>query len=349
MHLQLFEDREADQELVRKALEGIEDVTVVSTLPPPDLDLARVLDNDAEIFLIDYELDTKQEGGPVANYKGPALAGALKVHRPEHPLILLTRRSLVAWTERRRTVQATALFDDELFKDDLEKDPETFARRLKALAAGFAELRAQKGREPTDVWSLLGADEAVQSDLGETAPPQRGWAAAEIAGWVRGVLFEYPGVLYDSLSAGVLLGLDVDSFLDGHVQELVQSAAYSGVFRDVESRWWKHKLLDIAATTSAEQELEGPIGETFKQVIEKLSDREFRQPECVVSGKPADWVCHVLHAPVRIEYSLPYHPDRRPSTMDEARVSFKAIRESNDVMDEYFDASSAAMLPEIRS
>lgn len=51
---------------------------------------------------------------------------------------------------------------------------------------------------------------------------------------------------------------------------------------------------------------------------------------CIYDKTPiADWVCYVLQKPVKQQNSIPYYPDQRPSVMDQARVSFKAIQESN--------------------
>jgi hypothetical protein len=49
-----------------------------------------------------------------------------------------------------------------------------------------------------------------------------------------------------------------------------------------------------------------------------------------------------------IKYSLPIKPGLRPSVMDEARVSFKAIRTSNEVNDDLFDSITQEMLADIR-
>ena len=63
---------------------------------------------------------------------------------------------------------------------------------------------------------------------------------------------------------------------------------------------------------------------------------------------PADTVCYVLGIPTRIESSLPYTPDSRPKAMDRARVSFRSIRETNDVNEMYLDDSGKELVEEIR-
>jgi hypothetical protein len=69
---------------------------------------------------------------------------------------------------------------------------------------------------------------------------------------------------------------------------------------------------------------------------------------CISSGeKPADWVCYILQKPVKREYSLPYHPDQRPAIMDEARVSFRAVKEDNRVALELIDRENQGLLDKL--
>lgn len=63
---------------------------------------------------------------------------------------------------------------------------------------------------------------------------------------------------------------------------------------------------------------------------------------------PADTVCYVLGIPIRIENSLPYRPDDRPAIMDEARISFRAIRESNCFDERYLDPADRLLVGEIQ-
>ena len=50
-----------------------------------------------------------------------------------------------------------------------------------------------------------------------------------------------------------------------------------------------------------------------------------------------------------IRYSLGYKPDLRPEVMDNARVSFEAIRTSNEVDDDLFDPIGQEMIAKIRN
>jgi hypothetical protein len=69
----------------------------------------------------------------------------------------------------------------------------------------------------------------------------------------------------------------------------------------------------------------------------------------VFSGEsPADWVCHILKKPVMIKYSLSYNADDRPTVMDEARVSFEAIRTSNDFDERLVDPLGRELIADIR-
>jgi hypothetical protein len=65
--------------------------------------------------------------------------------------------------------------------------------------------------------------------------------ASRAYAWVRRVLVQQPGFLYDQIWAATFLGLKRDSF--DKVASLFQPAAYSGVFALPDSsRWWTSTL-----------------------------------------------------------------------------------------------------------
>ncbi len=92
-----------------------------------------------------------------------------------------------------------------------------------------------------------------------------------------------------------------------------------------------------------------PLYLGFPSALERTIKTQVERSKCIYSGEtPADWVCYILNEPVRIKYSLAYRVDPRPKVMDEARVSFKAIRTSNEVNDELLDPLGRDMLTRIR-
>jgi hypothetical protein len=87
----------------------------------------------------------------------------------------------------------------------------------------------------------------------------------------------------------------------------------------------------------------------FASAWTKHSGSGLELSTCVHSQKqPAECVCYVLSKPVKREFSLPYWPDNRPVVMDEARVSFKAIRESNEFKEEYVAPDASALVRPIQ-
>ena len=200
-------------------------------------------------------------------------------------------------------------------------------------------------------------EEYEEERIREAAPPllkangDVSWRVPEIAKWIQEVFLAYPGVLYDPLHAATYLGIDLSEFLSPDMQELFREARYSGALSPVEGRWWKYRLFSIADDVIFEADISKySIHEHFGQAFTQSYGRKVQLSECVYSKKkPAARVCYVLKKPVRIEYSLLYQPDNRPRVMDVARVSFTAIRTSDEVFDDYFDAASRYLLDKIRN
>lgn len=318
-------------------------------LPSPELNLDRLTQPPPDLFLVDYELDKVQDDGTEAGYLGGTLATAIRERLPEYPIVLITRRNLVVWQNSRRIVEASQTFDDVVYKGDIDEDPAYIIKKLTLIAEGFRILRESEKKDWKALLTVLGATEDEGRLLREAAPPPSDWQVLEAARWIQRVVLTYPGILYDPLHAATLLGIERVAFLDERVQRLVDGAKYCGIFAAPEGRWWRMRLIAAAQELISEENIEGAINHAFPKAFQKRYEEELAPAKCIHSGAtPADWVCYILNEPVKMEYSLVYHPDTRPAVMDDARVSFKAIRESNEVHDELFDAESARLLEGIR-
>ena len=336
LRITLIEDEELDSLSDDIQSLGDANVEVNSFLPPENLVLAQILETPADLYIVDYELDTEQKrSGTIAAYRGTTLAARLREVKPEIPIVLLTRSTLDLWTDNQRTVQAEGIFDEILFKDlDLSANNRCFThKRLVALAQGYHTLRGLQPRSLEELLSSLKTDERGEQDVVQAQPPVDGWSVFEAARWLRSTLLRYPGVLYDCKHAAVSVGISESSFNHEKVRELFAGAEYLGPFCAEQKRWWRHQLFEIldrysrSPCHSLSNGFEGfrtLLSESLGLVVEPSKDGE--------TGRgPADTVCYVLNVPIRVENSLPYRPDNRPRIMDEARVSFKAIRESNEV------------------
>lgn len=134
------------------------------------------------------------------------------------------------------------------------------------------------------------------------------------------------------------------------MQRFIRTAKYTGILPPKDDRWWRDRMIDFATKLMVNHRVRQPIHLGFAIAYKKEYESSLRRSRCISSGEePADAVCYILKKPVKREYSLPYSPDDRPPVMDEARVSFKAIRESNLVQDEKFGTNAARLLRKIRS
>ena len=324
----------------------------ISEMPPPeDLDLTRVLGEDSDLYLVDYELDVIQPDGAHASYRGLTLASRLREVKPAYPIALLTRSDIQAWLQAQRTARAGRVFDEVLYKEEnLRDQPDATYSQLLSLARGYQKLRTCTNRSVDTLLDLLKTDRVGHERATDALPPSEGWQEFEAGYWIRRVLLRYPGVVYTEAHAATALGLSLDSFRREPVLELLEPAKYEGPFSEEAERWWGHSLLDIANRLCPSRHEGLGLREAFRQTISTHLGLELGPARDVETRKfPADTVCYLLNVPVRIETSLPYQPDARPLIMDEARVSFKAIRESNDVKRRYIDAASRVCLDELRT
>lgn len=349
-HVVLIEDQ--DRSSLQAVLEqaGKGDLSVTAVPPPSDFDLTAILQTPADLFLVDYELDTVQEDDTIANYRGTTLAAHIREAKPEFPIVLLTRSDLPIWESQKRTIEAIRVYDDILFKtEDISLRLEETYDELVALADGYFTLREQRDRSLLGLLDLLKTDDEGSILAIDAMPPQDNWQAIEASYWIRKVLLNFPGVLYDSIHAAVSVGMSEQSFRQSSVQSLFRDATYQGPFAGRTQYWWKHSLLNIVNNLVSHDGNAFGMRQQFLIDASRITSVQLEPSKDAQSGTDyADTVCYLMGTPIRIETSLPYKPDNRPIVMDEARVSFRAIRETNDVDENYLDAASRMMLDEIR-
>lgn len=345
------EDSPTDREKYVRRLKG-PGIQIEAFPPPPDLEIGRLLASRPDLLLIDYELEKHRQ--PV-NYSGAILSTKIREKFPGHPVVLLTRRSLLVKTYPQvGDLQGT--FDEILYKDGIEEDPGGTAASLISLAKGFIRLRAirKKGFQSL-VQLLVARDEEVDLLRRAGPPPQAGssikhtdWRIPEAAKWIRAVVLRYPGILLDELHAATALGIAVESFEIPKVQRLFAPAKYRGVFEPPEGRWWRGRLYALAQKTIGTAKMPGPSHLRFAEAFRKRYKATLKPAVCISSKEaPADWVCYILEKPVKREFSIPYHPDDRPPVMDEARVSFTAIQRGSGILPEFFDSESSKLVEKI--
>ena len=325
------------------------ETTVRAIAPPKEFDPDAVLATPADVFVLDYELDKVAR-----TYEGATLATAIRTRMNEHPIVLLSKKSLVA-PESARPLRL--LFDDIIFKDELEKSAAAVRARLCDLAEGFARLRRKRRRDVRTLFELLASRVDDESAVQRASPPliagedgTARWAVREVASWIRNQLLFYPGIVYEPLSAATMLGIASASLKETKLVALLEDARYGGIFSGPAPLWWRSRLLSVAQETIAASGTAPTSAQVaFAAAFEKVYGVKLKRSVCVsCDGAEPEDVCYVLQKPVHIAHSLPYRPDGRSSAMDEARVSFKAIRETDKVLDEYLDDEDRLIAERLR-
>ena len=348
--ISLIEDKDGENLRLSVQQLGDGDFEVSLFAPRPDLDLGEAMGIEPDLYLVDYELDTVQEDMSIANYRGTTLAARLRELRPEYPVVLLTRSDLSVWASDHRTAEASSTFDDILYKDQELRTNRTLAKtKILSLATDYRKLRECSDRSVPTILGLLNTDKEGQEQARLSNPPGNGWKAVEVAKWIRSTLLRYPGVVYDPIHAATALGISLDSFNNSLIRELLEPAEYQGLFCAGQEHWWRHTLFQLANRFGETAETGLSMREGFRIAAESKLGLGLEPAIDEQTGVgPADTVCYCLEIPIRIESSLPYQPDTRPRVMDEARVSFKAVRETNEVDEDCLDVVHRDLMKKIQ-
>lgn len=354
MRVLAIDDNEDDRRRLRDSLRGKRAIDLYVIPPPSVLDARELVKYRPDIAVIDYQLTEREADRKPATFKGSTLAAALREKLPDIPIVLTTRQRMVTTGRLASARDLKGAFDELTVKETIHANSDAFALQLVELARGFKALRRSHPRNWKSLQVLLRATDLEREELLSADPPPEilsdgTWRVAETARWIREGLLQYPGVLYDSLHASVALGLSRESFLRPSVQTFFKGARYAGVFGQSDVHFWRIRLLSKARALLREGGLPDASFTAFAEAWRRKRRIALKQAVCNTSGlAPADCVCHVLQEPVLRRYSLPYRPDNRPPVMDEARISFKAIRTDNRYDERLFPPDARALLDAIQ-
>lgn len=323
---------------------------VVLNVQRPLKDLFKELeDKNPELVLVDFKLD-RPRNNVLIGISGVSLSTALREKFPDIPIVLFTRKNVFNIKSYYGQERVLSNLDGIFYKSDSFKKDKYNLELLYELAADFKKLREIRSRKWIDLFKLIGApkDEYERLKLSNPHITNKEWSISDAADWIRNIFIRYPGILYDPIHSATFLGISERAFLSNPIKEFFDRAKYTGVFAPPEGCWWRSRLQEIAVSIMDEKEMNLPINKGFPSSW-KRNNEKIEKSKCIFSGEsPAEWICYILKKPVMIKYSLSYKPDSRPEVMDEARVSFEAIRTSNEVEDELFYPLGREMLEKIR-
>jgi CheY-like chemotaxis protein len=212
-------------------------------------DYERIAAENPELLMVDYDLSVPDDNGHVIGFQGIALATQLRQQFPEIPIVLFTRKSVFRFHDYDNISKSLSAIDDIIYKQDLFNTNLSNIEKLFQLSVGFKLMRNQRSRGWDDILKLMGASQNDAGLLKLADPPimhRKSWATVAVATWLKKVIFQYPGILYDSMYAATFLGVSSEAFASEPIQSLFTSSKYSGIFQPAEGLWWKSKLHSVA-------------------------------------------------------------------------------------------------------
>jgi len=325
------------------------------TFSAPELkgDFNRINEIMPDIFLVDYNFDIPDADNNVIGVTGITLGIQLRQVYPEVPIVLFTRKSVFNPKKAYQLKETLSAFDEIVYKQDLFQADSALLEKLTVLAKDYRTLRNQESKSWTSLLKLIQSppnDTLLLEQVNRPDVSRHNWSANTIAKWLRNTILKFPGIVYDSIHAATFLGISREAFLSDEFQATFSKAKYSGLFAPSEGRWWRSQLQRIAYSIMSKKEKDLPLGIGFTSAWGRKSEKPIEKAKCIYSGEePADWVCEILNQPVMLKYTLAYNTDQRPSIMDESRVSFKAIRTSNEFDPKNLDPLGKELISTIRS
>jgi CheY-like chemotaxis protein len=189
-----------------------------------------------DLILIDHNL-TETTGNIK---KGSTMAAQIREKHPKLAIACITGQDDPIDTQQRISYEA-------IFKLD---QIEYHYQSMKSIAQSFRKLNSNKPTNVNHILNLIKSPKEDKIRLEKIIPREikenfnDKALFQNISHWIRNVLIERPGFLYDRLWTATFLGLKETGF--EKVEELFKEAKYKGLFVDrTKERWWKSKLLEV--------------------------------------------------------------------------------------------------------
>jgi|WetSurMetagenome_2_1015567.scaffolds.fasta_scaffold77309_2 CheY-like chemotaxis protein len=348
-----LDDNEADRRIYKKKLDRRFEV-LIEEIPESVEDYNKIITEKPEVILLDFDLSIPNKNNQKSCVSGVPLSIELRQRNPDIPIILFTKKSLFDIDKFSNIKNSLSCIDNVIFKTDLSSKSQKIFSEIENLASGYSTLQKKNLKSISELFEILKApvvdfERLKQSIPRESLQDNSILSTAVAARWIRNILIKYPGILYEDIYAATLLGVSKKAFLNEDIQKFFSPAKYSGIFSAPEDRWWKSKLVDLAVSRMKNEEISLPLNIGFPKMWARIKKENLDVSKCNSSNTtPADYVCCLLKEPTTISNSILYPFDLRPDVMDKSRLSFKAIRESNDYNLDFFDLNQKEMIKQIR-
>lgn len=230
-----------------------------------DLDKCLVVmlnEKQPDLILIDHKFDDNKTG---IFKTGSTIAALIRDTWPTCPIICVTGINIDEVDSQKRS-----LYEAVLQFHDISKYDDT----ILSIAKSFKKISEIQPQNVNELLELLKAP-SVENQKLETILPnylKENFAdkglSTNLSNWIRNILIERPGFLYDKLWTSTLLGIKEDSF--HKVEEFFKSAKYKGLFADnSKPRWWKASILEILSKKVKQPGLSFEKGRSLNRIEKK--------------------------------------------------------------------------------
>jgi CheY-like chemotaxis protein len=260
---------------------------------------------EPDLILMDHSLHNVKD---CSFNTGSTAAEVIREKWPECPIVCITAIELKDIDLHKQSIY------EDIFKFDTIS---SYDSRLVSIAESFRELKKNRPKNIDDFVEFLSVPEDDNLGLKSIIPKElKDKDAYEdksllltIYRWIRHILIEKPGFLYDKLWTATLLGIKEESFKK--VEHIFEKAKYNGIFSDQRNeRWWQSKVKEILYAELPDSDCVYPweLGHMLPGINEDdyskcyYSGEDF--PETVAyTGEDAK-----ERAPMRLCYTVP-HPN----------------------------------------
>lgn len=295
-----FPQRKVAAENLAQSLDVIVEFIDVNNKDVPSVISNLILKtNEPHLIIIDHNLEEAHSG---IFKKGSSVAASIRESWPECPIVCVSAIDVNEVDSQQKMLYEEIFSADKISSHYL---------KILSIAESYQNIKDDR---PTEVNGILRLLEVPLMDSRKIASifPLHNYhdksLAVEISKWVRKVLIQRPGFLYDRLRLSTLIGVKIESF--HKVEKYFENSKYRGVFSNLEDeRWWKSESLAILFTLSDVGELPWERG----RGIEGLVVEDFSI--CYATSKPfpetvayVDQTRDATQEPVLIKESE-LHPD----------------------------------------
>ncbi|OLS21199.1 MAG: hypothetical protein HeimC2_34170 [Candidatus Heimdallarchaeota archaeon LC_2] len=314
-------------------------------------------------ILVDFDLH-KPIDGDILNINGITLITELRQTNPHIPIVIFTKMDIFNISKDKNLTETYSSIDQIFHKLKLFKiEDNQFLNDLLDLIDGYKIINnIAKKNSLVEVFKILECPKEDEKIIEKIIPPEilsynSNFFTHKLAKFLRSSFLNYPGILYDSIHLSSFLGINQNDFLTKELLSFFSPAEYTGAFSSKKKLWWKSKIESLIFKQMNNDEIKTPLYQTFQKFWKRFSGLELEHNRCnsslqvtddICIMSPVDKVCYLMQEPVARSHSIQYYPDSRSLFFESARVSFKAIRESDDVNINYLDDIGKKMYRELR-